>query len=413
MIHENWLARFFSLSLDLLATANDKGFFEHLNPAWERILGYSLAELTAAPFIDFVHPEDQASTQQEAAKLFRGEHTIYFENRYRRKDGSYCWLAWTASYSAEDRLIFACARDISLQKTLAAEREQALSALARFQALADSTSDFVGMVDAQHEVVYMNPAGRRLTGQPERGPTSSMADIHPPEYGQRILSEVLPAALARGSWTGEGWILNGSGQSIPVSQVVVALYGPGGEHTGFGTIMRDLSNIESYKKTQAELLRQQAVLRETLQAMSTPIIPLTERIVVLPLIGSMDSERATEFLNATLEGAERTRAQVVIIDITGMGHVDTGVGVTLIKAASALRLLGAEVVLTGIRAEVAQTLVSLGVELPLNTRSTLQSGIAYALSISGERLVSKETSFSRKESLDHRSRALGHDSYKP
>ncbi len=84
MIHENWLARFFSLSLDLLATANDKGFFEHLNPAWERILGYSLAELTAAPFIDFVHPEDQASTQQEAAKLFRGEHTIYFENRYRR-----------------------------------------------------------------------------------------------------------------------------------------------------------------------------------------------------------------------------------------------------------------------------------------------------------------------------------------
>ena len=151
--------------------------------------------------------------------------------------------------------------------------------------------------------------------------------------------------------------------------------------------MRDLSAIESYKQTQEELLRQQAMLREMIQAMATPIIPLTERIVVMPLIGSMDATRAEDFLTAALEGAESRRARVVIIDITGMKHVDTSVGATLVRAALALRLIGAEVVLTGIRAEIARTLVSLGVDLPVNTRSNLQSGIAYALSISGEVLL--------------------------
>jgi anti-anti-sigma regulatory factor len=201
--------------------------------------------------------------------------------------------------------------------------------------------------------------------------------MHPAENGQRLVAEVFPAVLAKGSWTGEAWLCHADGHMIPVSQVVVALRNREGQHEGFGMVMRDLSAMESHKKAQEELLRQQAMLREMIQAMATPIIPLTERIV-----------RAEDFLNAALQGVESMRAQVVIIDITGMKHVDTSVGATLVKATLALRLVGAEVVLTGIRAEIARTLVSLGVDLPVNTRSTLQSGIAYALSISGEVLAS-------------------------
>lgn len=389
MSQQNFLDRFFNRSLELMATADTKGFFQHLNPAWTQVLGHSLEELKCRPFIEFVHPDDIDSTIREVAKVFGGEEVIHFENRYRRKDGSYCWMAWNGSLSVEDQMIFCCARDISAQKELTAEKERALSELGRFQALADRTSDFVGMLDTEHKVTYVNSAGLHMIGRAASSPSAlSLVDMHPAENSQRLLTQVFPAVLSTGSWTGEAWLCHTDGHLIPVSQVVVALRSREGQPEGFGLVMRDLSAIESHKKAQEELLRQQAMLREMIQAMATPIIPLTERIVVMPLIGSMDASRAEDFLNAALQGVESMRAQVVIIDITGMKHVDTSVGATLVKATLALRLVGAEVVLTGIRAEIARTLVSLGVDLPVNTRSTLQSGIAYALSISGEVLTS-------------------------
>lgn len=384
--------RFFTRSLELMATADTNGFFRHLNPAWEQVLGYTLDELKSRPFLDFVHPDDIESTNREVAKVFSGEEVFHFENRYRRKDGSYCWMAWAGSVSMEDQMIFCCARDISLQKKLAAEKEQALSALGRFRALADSTSDFVGMIDIEYLVEYINPAGLRMIGREGSAPSElDMKNIHTPEHGERIFQEIFPTVRDQGSWTGDTWLRHSSGRLIPVSQVIVSLRSPDGRLEGYGTVMRDLSAIESFKKTQEELLRQQAMLREMIQAMATPIIPITERIVVMPLIGSMDSSRAEDFLSAALQGAESRRAKVVIIDITGMKHVDTSVGATLVKAAMALRLLGAEVVLTGIRADIARTLVGLGIDLPVNTRSSLQGGIAYALAVSGEVLASPAT----------------------
>jgi len=391
MANQTFLERYFSRSLELMATADTRGFFQYLNPAWTHKLGYSLEELKARPFIDFVHPDDIDATNQEVAKVFGGEDVFHFENRYRRKDGSYCWMAWAGSVSPEDQLIFCCARDISSQKKLIEEKEQALSALGRFQALADSTSDFVGIIDTEYQVTYINPAGLRMLGWAESNPSAlRLMDMLPADQGQRILTEVFPTLRDRGSWTGETWLRHTDGYLIPVSQVVVSLRNQGGQLEGFGMVMHDLSAIESFKKTQEELLRQQTMLREMLQAMATPIIPLTERIVVMPLIGSMDTSRAEDFLTAALQGAETMRAQVVIIDITGMKHVDTSVGAMLVRAALALRLIGAEVILTGIRAEIARTLVSLGVDLPVNTRSTLQSGIAHALAISGEALITPD-----------------------
>ena len=127
--------------------------------------------------------------------------------------------------------------------------------------------------------------------------------------------------------------------------------------------------------------------RERLVEMSTPLIPITSQIMVMPLIGSMDAERAAQILEVALSGAQHSGAKVVILDITGLRHIDTSVADTLLKTARALRLIGAHSILTGIRAVVAQTLVSLGVELSsLETRSTLQNAIAFALRYTGESL---------------------------
>ena len=128
--------------------------------------------------------------------------------------------------------------------------------------------------------------------------------------------------------------------------------------------------------------------RERLAEMSTPLIPITERIMVMPLIGTVDSERAAQILEVALSGTQHSGARVVILDITGLRHIDASIADSLIKTARALRLLGSHAILTGIRARVAQTLVGLGVELGgLETRSTLQSAIAFALRHTGESLL--------------------------
>ena len=118
--------RFFTLSLDMLCIADFDGYFTRLNPAFERILGYSLEELLAHPFLDFVHPDDREATRSATAQLIAGGDLVSFENRYRCKDGSYRWMLWTATPFVEQRLIYAAARDITerkmMEETLARER---------------------------------------------------------------------------------------------------------------------------------------------------------------------------------------------------------------------------------------------------------------------------------------------------
>ncbi|HEX7313085.1 MAG TPA: response regulator [Pyrinomonadaceae bacterium] len=129
---------------------------------------------------------------------------------------------------------------------------------------------------------------------------------------------------------------------------------------------------------QQEVIRMQAAMLEEL---STPLIPLSDGVVIMPLVGTIDAKRAEQVLAVVSQGVVARRARIAIIDITGVPTVDTHVASVLIRAAQAVRLLGAEVVLTGIRSRVARSLVELGVDLGgLKTRSNLQAGITYARS---------------------------------
>ena len=148
-----------------------------------------------------------------------------------------------------------------------------------------------------------------------------------------------------------------------------------------------LVNVTERKRAE-EALRQSIALEETIQAqnavlaeLSTPLIPISDQVVAMPLIGSVDSRRAQQVIETLLQGIAASGARIAILDITGVPVVDTQVANALIRAAQAVKLLGAQVVLTGIRPEVAQTLVGLGTDLRgIVTRSSLQSGIAYATS---------------------------------
>jgi PAS domain S-box-containing protein len=130
-------------------------------------------------------------------------------------------------------------------------------------------------------------------------------------------------------------------------------------------------------EVQAEMIRAQAAV---LEEISTPIFPISANVVMMPLIGTLDTARARQMIETLLEGVQAHQARIVIVDITGVPVVDTQVANVLIQAAQAVRLLGAQIVITGIRPEIAQTLVSLGIDLSsLTTRGSLQSGVAYAL----------------------------------
>jgi predicted ATPase/GAF domain-containing protein/tRNA A-37 threonylcarbamoyl transferase component Bud32 len=131
-----------------------------------------------------------------------------------------------------------------------------------------------------------------------------------------------------------------------------------------------------------ETLQEQVIAaqRARLAELSTPLLPITREIVVMPLIGTMDTERAEQVIAVALDGAQRQGARVVILDVTGMKDVDTHAARMLVDVATALRLLGAETLLTGIGPRIAQTLISLGVDLTsFVTKGTLQSGMEYAL----------------------------------
>ncbi len=127
--------RFFDVSIDMLATASASGTFVRLNPAWTAILGYELDELMSRPFIEFVHPDDVAATYREVTRqIDDGKVVLNFQNRYRHRDGSYRWLEWTSSPSADGALLYAVARDITKRK-LEEERLRAPAvALARRRA---------------------------------------------------------------------------------------------------------------------------------------------------------------------------------------------------------------------------------------------------------------------------------------
>lgn len=134
---------------------------------------------------------------------------------------------------------------------------------------------------------------------------------------------------------------------------------------------------EERLKLQDEMIRMQAA---ALEQLSTPLIPISDDILVMPLIGTIDSRRAQKIMETLLQGLVAHQARAAILDITGVPVVDSAVAQGLLRAAQAAQLLGAHVVLSGIRPEVAQTLVGTGANLRgIVTYSTLQQGISATL----------------------------------
>jgi rsbT co-antagonist protein RsbR len=133
------------------------------------------------------------------------------------------------------------------------------------------------------------------------------------------------------------------------------------------------------------VIRQQ---QEAIRELSTPVLQVRERLLILPIIGVVDSERARQLTEQLLRGVRSNRAKVVVMDLTGVPSVDATVANHLVQTVEASRLLGATVIVTGLSPEIAQTLVTIGVDLTkLNTVGDLQGGIEEAEALLGYKVA--------------------------
>jgi rsbT co-antagonist protein RsbR len=141
----------------------------------------------------------------------------------------------------------------------------------------------------------------------------------------------------------------------------------------------------SFVQERERIIRQQ---QEAIRELSTPVLQVRERLVILPIIGILDSQRARQLTEQLLKGIRTHRAKVVVIDITGVPEIDSTVANHLVQTVEASRLMGASVIITGLSSEIALTLVTIGVDLSkMNAVGDLQGGIEQA-----ERLLGYEVS---------------------
>jgi len=155
-----------------------------------------------------------------------------------------------------------------------------------------------------------------------------------------------------------------------------------------------LYTAEAYLKAREETIRRQ---QEEMLELSTPVVKLWEGILALPLIGTLDSARTQIVMESLLEAIVQTNSKVAIIDITGVPTVDTVVAQHLLKTVTAARLMGADCIISGVRPQIAQTIVHLGINLlDITTKATLSDAFSLAIHRSGFKFVRPQ----KKESAE-------------
>jgi PAS domain S-box-containing protein len=143
-----------------------------------------------------------------------------------------------------------------------------------------------------------------------------------------------------------------------------------------------------HERLQQEIIEAQ---QQSIRDLSTPVLPVSDDVIIMPLVGSIDTLRARDITRALLDGIDVNGAQVAILDITGVAVVDTGVAGHLNKAVQAARLKGAHTVITGVSDAVAETIVDLGIDWSkVDTLRDLRSGLTHALTMTGGRTTAKE-----------------------
>lgn len=353
-------------------------------------LGYEADEAGLAgldAFVTLAHPDDQTRAREQLDHAGEGQASDSAELAYRlrKADGSWCWVTRREIVLARDgagkpRQVMSVVQDITGRKDMEVEQRRQAEELGVSKTLIDNALDGITLTSMSGQVVYANTAFKAMSGFGDSAVGCGLTDFYAPETFRLLSDEVLPTLMKDGAWRGVLKIRRPDGSDWMGQTTAFVVLGPAGEPTGMAAFFRDITEQLRYEEETLAQMRviqaQQAALRE----LGTPLIPIADGVIAMPLIGAIDRERAQQILETLLNALGEKQSAVAILDITGVKAVDGEVAAALVRVAQAARLLGADVVLSGVRPVVAQALVNLGTELRgLVTCGTLQSGIAYAL----------------------------------
>jgi len=245
--------------------------------------------------------------------------------------------------------------------------------------LVDNLKDYaITMLDPKGTVTSWSPAAERLKGYRSNEIIGKhFSTFYTPEDSASGKTErELEIAAREGRFEDEGWRIRKDGSKFWANVIITALRDESGKVIGFGKVTRDLSE----RKQAEEQIRQQS--REILEMATVPVVQVWEGILLVPLIGVLDSERSQQLMERLLERITETGSPVALVDITGVPAIDTKTAQHLVETVKAVRFVGADVVLTGVRPAIAQTLVHLGIDLStVTTRSSLSAGLRVAFAM--------------------------------
>lgn len=287
-------------------------------------------------------------------------------------------------------------RVAELELQLEAATQRGVHAEAQWQqtdlilhAVIDHIPDWIFIKDQNHRYHLINQSYATVLHQPAEAVLGKNdLDLGFPE----ALVKGDPARGIRGFWTDDRMVMESGkivvnphdpatvdGEEHIFYTTKVPVRDPQGVVWGVLGIARDITKQEQNDLIRLQTEQQEAIIaaqQAAIQELSTPLIPVAEGVVVMPIIGVVESSRALQIIETLLGGINQHQAHTAILDITGVKVVDSQVAAALVRAAHAARLLGTKVVLTGISPEIAQTLVHIGAELTsITTHGSLQRAI--------------------------------------
>ncbi|WP_437738412.1 PAS domain S-box protein [Sorangium sp. So ce1335] len=353
------------------------------NPSFASIVGRSRSELLTMHIgqID-ARPPDEVATAIEEIRA-KGAHR--FVARHVHKDGHEIDVEVSSHLVriGDEEFFAAFSRPLTEQL----RREQALrESEQKFRAIFDETSLFISLLTPKGDLLEVNRTMAEFTGALS-GEGRGEPIWRAPFWGgsadaeEHVKACVLKAASGAPS-SCEARIHGPGGRVATLDLKMKPILGASGESVLVIAEGYDVTELRRAEAERASLQEQMIHAQEaTIRELSTPLIPLDAGILVMPLVGRLDRVRIEQLLERLLQGVVAQRASTVILDVTGVPMVDAEIADSLIRAAQAVKLLGAEVILTGVGPEVAQTMVSIGIDLrEIVTLSSLQSGLHHALS---------------------------------
>lgn len=362
---------------NIILMVDREGIIKYIN---RTVPGLKPEDVVGKNQFDFIEPEHRELVRGKIERVFDTGEIGTYEIKGTGPDGSVAWYSTSVGPIKSDGKITA----VSLFTSDVTDRKQVETELGesqeKYKTLFEGAAEGILVADiGSRKFKFANPAGCRMLGYAANEIKElKVDDIHPAEAMSEVGAVFEAQARGEKQLAADIPVLRKDGSLFYADICTAPVKLDGVDcNVGFFTDVTERKKAEeSFRKAKDALIAQQS---RAISELSTPVIQIWDQILVLPLIGTIDTARAQQIVENLLVSIVRMQASVVIMDVTGVPVVDTKVANHLLQTTEAARMLGAEMILTGVSPTNAQTLVKLGVELRnITARSTLQEGLKLA-----------------------------------